>query len=442
MVLPENVHLIIDTLRSAGYDAYAVGGCIRDSLLGRVPGDWDITTSAPPEAVKACFKKTVDTGIEHGTVTVLIDRVGYEVTTYRVDGCYKDGRHPESVTFTSSLEEDLMRRDFTINAMASGGDGIVDPFGGREDLEARIIRCVGDPRQRFGEDALRILRAIRFSAQLGFEIEEGTADAMRELAGTLEKISAERIRTELDKLLLSDHPEMIIEAYRLGITKVVLPEFDAMMEVTPSGKHHIYPVGEHAVEAVKKISKDPDLLRWTMLLHDVGKPSTQKIGEDGKTIYPGHGETGAAIANDVLRRLKFDNYRRNLITRLIRYHDVKIFGLDDAAFRKKISEIGPDYMEYLFMCHRADNAAKAPEGLDRVMAKIDAAYEQYRAIIGRGEPLTIGQLAVTGSDLLAAGVAPGKDVGIELARLLEIVLEDPGKIKKETLLEMISLRKR
>ena len=204
MVLPENVHFIIDVLRSAGNDAYAVGGCVRDSLLGRTPEDWDITTSASPDEVKVLFKRTVDTGIEHGTVTVMIDKTGYEVTTYRVDGKYKDGRHPESVTFTRSLEEDLKRRDFTINAMAfNENDGIVDLFDGRKDLEAGLVRCVGDPRQRFGEDALRILRAVRFSAQLGFEIEEETAKAMGELAGTLEKISAERIHTELIKLLVS-----------------------------------------------------------------------------------------------------------------------------------------------------------------------------------------------------------------------------------------------
>ncbi|MBP5159801.1 MAG: CCA tRNA nucleotidyltransferase, partial [Lachnospiraceae bacterium] len=309
MVLPENVHFIIDVLRSAGNDAYAVGGCVRDSLLGRTPEDWDITTSASPDEVKVLFKRTVDTGIEHGTVTVMIDKTGYEVTTYRVDGKYKDGRHPESVTFTRSLEEDLKRRDFTINAMAfNENDGIVDLFDGRKDLEARLVRCVGDPRQRFGEDALRILRAVRFSAQLGFEIEEETAKAMGELAGTLEKISAERIRTELDKLLASDHPEKLMKAYELGITKVILPEFDEMMKVTPTGKHHIYPVGEHAIEAVKKISPQPDLLRWTMLLHDVGKPGTQTTGEDGESAYHGHGEAGAEIADRILKRLKFDNH--------------------------------------------------------------------------------------------------------------------------------------
>ena len=232
ITLPRKVLMIINNLQLHGYEAFAVGGCVRDSILARRPEDWDITTSAKPEEIKRLFRRTVDTGIEHGTVTVIIGKDSYEVTTYRVDGAYEDGRHPKEVRFTSRLEEDLQRRDFTINAMAYNDDvRLVDVFGGMKDLNHHLIRCVGDPRERFSEDALRILRAVRFSAQLNFPIEPDTAEAIKELAPTLEKISAERIQAELVKLLVSPHPERIRDAYELGITKVILPEWDAMAGV-------------------------------------------------------------------------------------------------------------------------------------------------------------------------------------------------------------------
>ena len=228
--LPEKVKFIIDTITAAGFEAFAVGGCIRDSILGRNPADWDITTSAKPEQVKALFAKTFDTGIQHGTITVLLDKEGFEVTTYRIDGEYEDSRHPKEVVFTSNLIEDLKRRDFTINAMAYNETvGLVDEFGGLEDIDRGVIRCVGDPGERFSEDALRIMRAIRFSAQLGYEIEENTKQAIVELADTLQNISAERIQVELVKLLCSPHPDYLKIMYDTGVTKIVLPEFDRCM---------------------------------------------------------------------------------------------------------------------------------------------------------------------------------------------------------------------
>jgi tRNA nucleotidyltransferase/poly(A) polymerase len=255
--LPEKVNRIITTLQKHGFEAYAVGGCVRDSFLGRVPGDWDITTSAAPEETKSLFARTFDTGIEHGTITVLLNGEGFEVTTYRIDGKYEDNRHPSKVQFTRSLSEDLLRRDFTINAMAyNEQDGLVDLFHGMEDLKKGVIRCVGNAEARFSEDALRILRAIRFSAQLGFEIEKETRQAIRKLAPNLSYISAERIQTELVKLLISDHPEKIQDAYELGITKVILPEFDAMMETTQETLHHCYNVGEHTIHALMNIPAD------------------------------------------------------------------------------------------------------------------------------------------------------------------------------------------
>ena len=244
LTIPPKVSEILDILHSHGYEAYAVGGCVRDSILARTPDDWDITTSANPEEVKGLFRRTVDTGLQHGTVTVLLGEESFEVTTYRLDGEYEDSRHPREVTFTSSLQEDLKRRDFTINAMAyNRQEGLVDFFGGMADLQRKVIRAVGDPKERFSEDALRIMRAVRFSAQLGFSIERKTYEALRELAPSLVHISAERIQTELVKLLLSEHPEYLEAAWQTGITRVILPEFDAMMETPQNSPHHCYDVG-------------------------------------------------------------------------------------------------------------------------------------------------------------------------------------------------------
>ena len=264
IVIPEKAKQIINQLEQAGYEAYVVGGPVRDCILGKCPMDWDITTSASPYQVKEIFSYTIDTGIAHGTVTVMMDREPFEVTTYRVDGEYKDHRRPEEVCFTKSLKEDLLRRDFTINAMAyNDRDGLIDYYGGVEDLKRKVIRCVGQASKRFDEDALRILRALRFQAQLGFTIEDQTKQAVREQAKYLKDISAERIQVELTKLLLSKHPETILDAYELGVTSVVLPEFDRMMETPQNNPHHRYSVGVHTVEALKNAEAD-HILRWTM----------------------------------------------------------------------------------------------------------------------------------------------------------------------------------
>ncbi|MBR5290579.1 MAG: CCA tRNA nucleotidyltransferase, partial [Erysipelotrichaceae bacterium] len=251
IILPSKVKFIIDTIRQAGYEAYAVGGCVRDSILGREPDDWDITTSATPMQVKELFRRTIDTGIQHGTVTVMLDKDGFEVTTYRIDGKYEDSRHPKEVIFTPSLEEDLKRRDFTINAMAyNEEDGIIDLFGGMEDIKNKRICCVGDPMERFSEDALRIMRAVRFSAQLGYTIEKSTAAAIKELAPTLQNISAERIQVELVKLVTSPNPDFLRIAYEQGVTAVIMPEFDRVMETEQNNPHHCYSVGEHTLRAM------------------------------------------------------------------------------------------------------------------------------------------------------------------------------------------------
>ena len=305
--LPEHVKQIIHRLQQEGYDAYAVGGCVRDTLLGRCPQDWDITTSARPQVVKSLFSHTIDTGIAHGTVTVMLDHTGYEVTTYRIDGEYEDARHPKTVTFTGNLVEDLKRRDFTINAMAYNDTaGLVDAFDGMGDLKRHVIRCVGIPHDRFGEDALRMLRAVRFAAQLGFSIEEKTRQAVADLADNLQKVSAERIQTEMVKLLTSAHPEEMRTVYELGLSRVFLPEFDRMMETPQITKHHCYSVGEHTIHAMQEVQQDR-ILRLTMLLHDVAKPVCVTTDEKGQNHFKGHPAEGAEMARVILRRLKFDN---------------------------------------------------------------------------------------------------------------------------------------
>ena len=358
--IPEKAKNIIETIQNAGFEAYVVGGCVRDSILGRCPEDWDITTSARPEQVKALFRRTIDTGIQHGTVTVMLDKEGFEVTTYRVDGKYEDSRHPKEVTFTPNLEEDLKRRDFTINAMAyNETEGLIDIFGGLQDIGAKLIRCVGDPEERFGEDALRIMRAIRFSAQLGYEIHEDTEAAIRKLAPTLQKISAERIQVELTKLLISPHPDTLRDAYDMGVTKVILPEFDAMMETPQKHKHHKYNVGEHTLHALIEIAPEKNL-RYAMLLHDIGKPETLTVDEDGTTHFHGHPAVGEEMARRILRRLRFDNDTVAVVTRLVRYHDYGNDVTPDLRIvRRAVNKIGEDIFPLLFPVRQADILAQS-----------------------------------------------------------------------------------
>ncbi len=432
--MPRQASEIIRTLQEAGFEAYAVGGCVRDSLLGRTPDDWDITTSAKPQQVKALFRRTIDTGIAHGTVTVMQGRTGYEVTTYRIDGDYEDGRHPRGVTFTASLAEDLKRRDFTVNAMAyNGEEGLVDLFGGREDMERRTIRCVGDPKERFGEDALRMMRAVRFSAQLDYAIGEETLEAIRALSGTLSKISAERIRTELMKLLVSGHPERFLTCYETGMTAVFLPEFDRMMETGQNNPHHRYGVGEHCLAAAVRIRPDP-ALRLAALLHDVGKPETKTSGEDGRDHFYGHAARGAELAKKILRRLKFDNDTADRVVRLVREHDRKI-GLTPAQMRRAINRVGEDLFPDLFDLKEADLLAQSGycrEAKAEELKRLRTLYEEVRA---KGDCLSLKGLAVTGRDLMEIGAAPGPGLGALLKELLELVLEDPAQNRKETLLD-------
>lgn len=436
IVLPRKAAAVIGTLTAHGYEAYAVGGCVRDSLLGRTPQDWDITTSATPRQVKELFEHTVDTGIRHGTVTVMLGREGFEVTTYRIDGEYEDARRPKEVRFTSSLREDLRRRDFTINAMAyNEAEGLVDAFCGVEDLQRGVIRCVGNARERFTEDALRMLRAVRFAAQLDFSVEEETEEAVRALSGNIGKVSAERIRTELVKLLVSPHPEKLLLAYKTGLTGEFLPEFDRMMETPQNHPHHCYTVGEHTIRAVENIRADR-VLRLAMLFHDVAKPQCRTAGKDGADHFYGHGQAGSEQTERILRRLKFDNDTTDRVCRLVRWHDdrPKLTGKD---VRRAISRIGVAQYPGLFAVKRADILAQSAYRREEKLAYVDAYEELYREIVGQGQCLCLKDLAVSGRDLIeSAGMKPGRELGVILNHLLDVVLEEPEKNTRETLLAL------
>jgi len=454
--LPYKVEKIIGIIKDAGFEAFAVGGCVRDFLLGRVPNDWDITTDALPKDIKRIFKRTVDTGIAHGTVTVLMGKEGFEVTTYRVDGKYSDGRHPDRVEFTRSLEEDLKRRDFTINSFAYNPEkGLVDLFDGMSDLENHIIRAVGKPEERFGEDALRILRAFRFSAQLDFRVEEKTKEAAKELSGNLSMISAERIREELTKLITSDHPERMEDLYDNGITEIILPELDKCMEEVQNNPHHIYTVGRHSIKAMTFITREnlrrfadvlPDLdkneaeyirsLRYTMLFHDMGKPECRTVDGDNINHYYGHALTGEEKTRNILKRLKSDNNSIRTITALVKYHDYRP-ELTEKSVRKAVNRIGEDIFPLLFPVRYADIMAQSSHKQTEKLRKEEEILTLYRDIIRKKQCLSLKDLSVDGGILIKeAGMKPGRELGEMLQYLLQRVLEEPSWNEREKLLKV------
>ncbi|MDD7642647.1 MAG: CCA tRNA nucleotidyltransferase [bacterium] len=435
--LPEHVKFILGRLEENGFEGYAVGGCVRDALLGRVPQDWDITTNAKPLQVKELFRRTIDTGLQHGTVTIMLDHTGYEVTTYRIDGEYEDGRHPKAVSFTGSLSDDLMRRDFTINAMAyNETEGLVDLFGGRADLEQGVIRCVGEPKERFTEDALRMMRAIRFSAQLGFSIEERTLAAIRELAPSIRRISAERIQTELIKTLVSAHPQTVRRFYETGLSSHFLPELDRMMETAQKNPHHCYSVGEHTLHSLDEVPPEK-VLRLAMLLHDVAKPLCKTTDEAGIDHFHGHPAKGAEIAKQILRRLKLDNETITRVTQLIRWHDDNP-PLTERNVRRAICRVGTAQYPDIFAVKRADILAQSDYQKEEKLQYVDDYEKVYRQILEKNQCLCIKDLAVDGSDLLAAGIPQGKAIGEKLHELLELVLEQPECNTREDLLTRIT----
>lgn len=431
--IPIHVDNIIRVLNEAGYEAYAVGGCVRDALLGRVPYDWDITTSASPLEVKELFRRTVDTGLQHGTVTVLLGNDSYEVTTYRVDGTYLDGRHPTEVTFTKSLAEDLKRRDFTINAMAyHPEEGIVDLFDGLGDLDRRIIRAVGDPRERFQEDSLRIMRAVRFSAQLDFEIDPATFGAIREFAPRLELISRERIQVELHKLLKSDHPERFLTLRDTGITAILFPEFDQLFTVPQNTRWHCYDVGTHTMEVLANVPADP-ILRWSALLHDVGKLTTRTTDDNGRDHFYGHARVSAEFAHRFLRELRFDNHTIDMVTLMVRYHD-PFFDGTAGNVRRIMNRVGAENFPMLMELVHADAMAKSSYAQEILFPLHDRVHEIHADIVAQDQCTSLKTLAVSGRDLIAAGITPGPQIGEILNTLLKLVLEQPELNTAEELL--------
>lgn len=389
--LPPKVGRIIHTLQAHGYEAFAVGGCVRDTVLGRVPDDWDITTSARPQEVKGLFTRTVDTGLIHGTVTVLLGDDSFEVTTYRIDGRYEDHRHPSQVRFSAELAEDLRRRDLTINAMAYNQEqGLVDLFGGMKDLQEKRIRCVGEARERFREDALRILRVVRFSAQLGFLIDPATEDALRSLAGDLAYVSAERIQVELVKLLRSDHPDYILRLFDTGIAEVVLPE---LVESAADPAR-----AQSMADSLKKVPPERSL-RLALLLHPLGEKQSQKL----------------------LRRLKFDNHTIDTVRRLVRWYGQPL-GETPAQVRRSAAAIGAELFSQVLQV----------QGTYRDVTDVRRIWEE---IAEKGQCISLKTLCITGNDLIALGMRPGRAVGALLGELFEEVLEDPEHNDREYLIE-------
>ena len=403
MNLPKAVQNIIHILEGNGYEAYAVGGCVRDLFLGREPQDWDVTTSAKPMEVKRIFHRTVDTGIQHGTVTVLMEGKGYEVTTYRIDGAYSDHRHPEEVRFTSALEEDLKRRDFTVNAMAYNDEtGVVDLFHGQEDLKNGVIRAVGNPEERFTEDALRILRAFRFSAQLDFVIEEKTLEAAAKLSGNLVYISRERVREELLKLLVSDHPDRLTALYKAGALAGIFPA---------------YPEEDRALIRTLELLKNDPVRRLGGLLYYFATDAKSRAAEGKK----------------LLMELRFDNDTRDRVVKILSLSD-SVPSSEVTDVRVLLSKSGPELFAPLVdVLEAVDIAGHAGAG-NPVYAGM---RQEAAGILARGECISIGQLALNGNDLLSLGVQPGKAVGDTLNALLKEVLKDPGLNEKEALSALV-----
>lgn len=460
MKIPENVTFILKTLEQNGYEGYAVGGCVRDTILGREPGDWDITTSAKPEQVKALFRRTIDTGIEHGTVTVMLGDVGYEVTTYRMDGEYEDHRHPTEVIFTPNLIEDLKRRDFTINAMAYNPEtGIVDEFDGMGDIEKKCICCVGNAKERFEEDALRMLRGIRFAGQLLFDIESLTLAAIKEKAPTLVNVSAERIRTELTKLLVSDGADRLLLAVETGLSRYFLPELDRMLATPQKNPHHAFDVGNHSIQAVRHINelwkenralgeKAHVALAYAALLHDVAKPDCKTTDEKGVDHFYSHNELGAEKAKKILRRLKFDNDTIHIVSKIIKYHDTrhenclidgKYSEKGKKAMRRLMNRVGTEAMPLLFLLQKADLLAQGEYRREEKLAKLAAGKRCYEEIRAAGEAVTIKDLAIGGSEIIRLGVKPGPEIGEILRKLLDSVLENPGKNTPDELIQIAKM---
>ena len=440
--LPRDAYWLLQTLRAAGHSAYVVGGCVRDSLLGRAPGDWDICTSARPDEMRALFhdQRLLLTGEKHGTVAVILHGKPYEMTTYRLDGSYRDHRHPDSVQFVDDLAEDLARRDLTINAMAyAPGEGVIDLYGGRADLTAGVVRCVGTPADRFAEDALRILRALRFAAKLGFTLDPATEAAALAARDTLHTVSSERLYTELDGLLLSPGAGKALAQYG-EILGGIVPEILPCIGCTQPGKWHCYDVWQHSAAAVAALdlrgqdTRGMRVLCWATFLHDIAKPLCRSVGADGAAHFKGHNQRGAQLARVILRRLKAPAYLIDGAAGLIAIHDAPLPS-DDAGILKLLNRSGAIFLRRLCTLKYADLDAHAqtPEVAAR-RADVEA-FECRMNELAKTGCYTMRQLAVNGADLMDAGIPAGPGVGTALQALLTAVMEGKLPNEREALLD-------
>ena len=441
--LPADVAVLLAMLRDAGYPAYAVGGCVRDALLGIEPHDWDICTSALPAQMQQVFRglHTVETGLKHGTLTVVVNHVPYEITTFRVDGAYTDHRHPDTVSFVDNIAEDLSRRDFTVNAMAWSPDaGLVDLFGGRDDLAAGVIRCVGEPALRFDEDALRILRALRFASIYDFTIDPATDAAARKLAPSLAGVAGERIREELLKLLCGRGAGRILRAYP-DILSEIIPEIRPMVGYDQQNHHHSYDLWEHTVRAVENMPPEADL-RLAMLLHDTGKPLVRTTDEHGEGHYRGHQQASAEIAARAADTLRLDNATRDRVLLLVRYHDIPLrtetgeINLDRSFLLRKLNRFGETDLRALIRIHRADRIATGYSSPEREDRRMKERLDALDALLAEKPCYTLKDLAVNGHDLQAAGLR-GKEIGETLQRLLEDVMDGRVENSRDALLRAV-----
>lgn len=429
--IPAYVCGILRKLTENGFEAWCVGGCVRDTLLGRIPGDWDVTTSARPEEIMALFgDRAIPTGIRHGTVTVRTAERPVEVTTYRCDGHYADHRHPDSVTFSGSLGEDLRRRDFTVNAMAMDLRGkLADPFGGQADLQSKTLRCLGDPEKRFQEDALRILRGLRFASVLGFALEKNTARALRAQRALLRGISAERIQAELVKLVCGSGVCEILLAFP-DVLGEVLPEITPAVGFDQKNCHHCYDVWEHTARSVAAADDDP-ILRMTMLLHDLGKPLSFTLDAAGTGHFLGHAKISRALAENILRRLRFSTGDREDILLLVEQHDRPIAPTEKSV-RRALMKFGERNLRRLLKVKRADNLAQAPAYLGR-QKEYDEVEAVLRRLLEQNACFSLRQLAVNGRDMTALGYR-GPEVGRMLKQLLRAVVDGRLDNDRQTLL--------
>ena len=427
--IPKNVRFILNKLEENNYDAYIVGGCVRDSLIGKTPNDWDICTSALPQDILRVFQgfNTFDAGIKHGTVSLVLEKEVYEITTFRIDGEYSDNRHPESVEFTNDIVKDLSRRDFTVNALAyNEKNGLVDPFGGVEDLKYKAIRCVGDPIKRFEEDALRVMRALRFAAVYDMPIEKGTANAIFSCAHLLNNIAVERIAEEFNKLACGVNCEYILRRFR-DVFAEFIPEIKVMFDYDQNTKHHNKTLWRHTTCAMTLIDSDP-ILRITMLFHDIGKPLACTKDEEGASHFKDHPKFSAAMAETILNRLKYPKSFIDTCVTLILFHDVR-FSDNKKQIKRMINKIGVENMELLFKVQYADFMAQSMYKREEKLHKYKLSTQAFKEIIENQECFSLKQLNVNGHDLIHIGITDGKKIGEILKKLLSEVID--GKIEND-----------